>query len=428
MKISTKPMHDGEVLWWCYCFVEEILCLTTQKKVCIMSDGGSQDGAPRNQTVLGDITNVCGKRPLSLDSEKNDAENKIGRYKGTQQTGFRDADFARKLHEMVENVTARKVNTGPAFEMCEDVVDRKGKGISFGNAKQPCRSVNLYAEVGPNQENVGFGILDIAKATNDLSSLFGQRSDSIAHMTVEVDRLGNSHMPFDSVPGQGDRAKELSLELEEDRQEDHIRYGTDSVRHTMKPDMDRGKSSASSFNNLNTISLKGNNVDGGECLTENQSEESGFLKCLMPFGSLDFKMANMEGFLNASAASNVGSSINGEGSMGSEKSSAYMWTDLHYQDTRGRLAALKKSKRLARSLEARCYGHDYTSKTARDNSKKSTEIEFELMQRWRSLFLHTENVLVRETAHLHSALLKLKELRENCKRNLEMTSMVPSEK
>ncbi|XP_038975871.1 uncharacterized protein LOC103720314 isoform X3 [Phoenix dactylifera] len=291
-----------------------------------MSDGGSQDVVPRNQAVFGDITNVCGKRPLSLESEKNDAENKIGRYQGTQRTGFRNADFGRKLREMVEDVTARKVNTGPASEMCENVVDHKGKGVSFDDAKQPC-------------------------------------------------------------------------------QEGHKRDGTDSVRHT--PEMDH-----------------------------DQSEESGLLECLMPFGSLDFKMANMEGFLNANAASNVGSSINDEGSMGSEKScacsfclkAAYMWTDLHYQDTRGRLAALKKSKRLARSLEARCYGHDYTSKTARDNSKKSTEIEFELMQRWRSLFLHTENVLVRETAHLHSALLRLKELRENCKRNLEVTSMVRSEK
>ncbi|EHA8589010.1 hypothetical protein COCNU_scaffold007585G000020 [Cocos nucifera] len=373
-----------------------------------MSDGGSQDGVPRKQAVLGDITNVCGKRPLSLDSEKNNAENKIGRYKGTQRTGFRDADFARKLREMVEHLTARKVNTGPAFEMREDVVDQKGRGVSLDNAKQPSRSVNLYAGVGTSQENVGFDVSDIAKATKDLSSLLGQRSDSVAHMTVEVDRLGNSHMPFDSVPGQGDRAKELSLKLEEDCQKDHIRDGTDSVRHTMKPDMDCGKSSASSFSNLNIVTLKGNNADGGECLTEDWSEESGFLKCLLPFGSLDFKMANMEGLLNANAASNVGSSINGEGNMGSEKSctcsfclkAAYMWTDLHYQDTRGRLAALKKSKRLARSLEARCYGHDYTSKTARDNSKKSTEIEFELMQCWRSLFLHTENVLVRETAHL----------------------------
>ncbi|XP_038975870.1 uncharacterized protein LOC103720314 isoform X2 [Phoenix dactylifera] len=292
-----------------------------------MSDGGSQDVVPRNQAVFGDITNVCGKRPLSLESEKNDAENKIGRYQGTQRTGFRNADFGRKLREMVEDVTARKVNTGPASEMCENVVDHKGKGVSFDDAKQPC-------------------------------------------------------------------------------QEGHKRDGTDSVRHT--PEMDHGKSSASNFSNLNIVTSKGNNVDGGECLTEDQSEESGLLECLMPFGSLDFKMANMEGFLNANAASNVGSSINDEGSMGSEKScacsfclkAAYMWTDLHYQDTRGRLAALKKSKRLARSLEARCYGHDYTSKTARDNSKKSTEIEFELMQRWRSLFLHTENVLVRETAHL----------------------------
>ncbi|THU52668.1 hypothetical protein C4D60_Mb10t06360 [Musa balbisiana] len=109
-------------------------------------------------------------------------------------------------------------------------------------------------------------------------------------------------------------------------------------------------------------------------------------------------------------------------------SAAYMWADLHYQDARGRLAALKKSKRLARTLEVRSCSNIHNIKAIQQSTKRSSELEFELTQQWRSLFLRTENALVLETAQLHANFLRLKELREICKRDLEAISMVPSDK
>ncbi|RRT31996.1 hypothetical protein BHE74_00044496 [Ensete ventricosum] len=77
-----------------------------------------------------------------------------------------------------------------------------------------------------------------------------------------------------------------------------------------------------------------------------------------------------------------------------------MWADLHYQDARGRLAALKKSKRLARTLEVRSCSNNHNIKAIQQSTKRSSELEFELTQQWRSLFLRTENALVLETAQI----------------------------
>jgi len=83
---------------------------------------------------------------------------------------------------------------------------------------------------------------------------------------------------------------------------------------------------------------------------------------------------------------------------------------------------LKKSIKFARLLEAKSKGNEYAANVAGYKSKRAVEMEFELSQQWRSLFLYTENALVRESTQLHSAFVKLKELRENCKTDLEMVS------
>ncbi|CAM0944123.1 unnamed protein product [Alopecurus aequalis] len=78
---------------------------------------------------------------------------------------------------------------------------------------------------------------------------------------------------------------------------------------------------------------------------------------------------------------------------------AFMLSDLHYQDARSRLGALKKSIKFARSLEAKRQGNEYPFNVGA-HSKRAAQMGFELSQQQRSLFLHTENALVRESAQL----------------------------
>ncbi|CAN6206510.1 unnamed protein product [Urochloa humidicola] len=104
------------------------------------------------------------------------------------------------------------------------------------------------------------------------------------------------------------------------------------------------------------------------------------------------------------------------------RKAALLFMDLHCQDARSRLSVLKKSIKFARSLEAKSKGNGYSANVAGYNSKRAVEMEFELSQQRISLFLYTENALVRESTQLHSAFVKLKELRENCKTDVESIS------
>ncbi|RZC49297.1 hypothetical protein C5167_017716 [Papaver somniferum] len=107
---------------------------------------------------------------------------------------------------------------------------------------------------------------------------------------------------------------------------------------------------------------------------------------------------------------------------------AHIWSDLHYQDTKGRISALKKSRKEVRILVEKSSIPADFAKYCQGNSNKSMKLEFELMDRWRSLFLHTEDILVRESTHLQSSLLTLKDLRDSCKADLEMITGDPSKK
>ncbi|KAI3930661.1 hypothetical protein MKX01_037107 [Papaver californicum] len=107
---------------------------------------------------------------------------------------------------------------------------------------------------------------------------------------------------------------------------------------------------------------------------------------------------------------------------------AHIWSDLHYQDTKGRISALKKSRKEVWILVEKSSIPADFAKYCQGNSNKSMKLECELMDRWRSLFLHTEDILVRESTHLQSSLLTLKDLRDSCKADLEMITGDPSKK
>ncbi|KAH9669998.1 dna-directed rna polymerase subunit beta [Citrus sinensis] len=61
------------------------------------------------------------------------------------------------------------------------------------------------------------------------------------------------------------------------------------------------------------------------------------------------------------------------------------------------------------------------------NSNKSTKLESELMSKWRSLFLHMEGIFGHESNELQAGYVSLKDLRENCKMDLERTTGMPSD-
>uniref|UniRef100_A0A7N0U2Z9 DNA-directed RNA polymerase n=1 Tax=Kalanchoe fedtschenkoi TaxID=63787 RepID=A0A7N0U2Z9_KALFE len=106
---------------------------------------------------------------------------------------------------------------------------------------------------------------------------------------------------------------------------------------------------------------------------------------------------------------------------------AYIWSDLHCQDVKGRISALKKSKKEAFNLFQRiCMGKEPKAHD-QGSSDVPSKLDSDLSDQWRSLFLHMEEAFARETNHYKDQFLALEDLRENCKINLEMVNAKPAD-
>ncbi|XP_042406447.1 uncharacterized protein LOC121996525 isoform X1 [Zingiber officinale] len=243
--------------------------------------------------------------------------------------------------------------------------------------------------------------------TSDSISL-QKSSDSLANEATNKLKLG--FISTRSVPPQFDNL--FVTDPEEDYLDGHNSDSAGSTRYFFQTKDIENNSTASKSTGTDCTILKEGNLDS----CDNP------LKCQKPSGSLK---GSMDTGINDPSCGKV--------RMPEESckcsfclKAAYIWADLHYQDTRAKLAQLKKSKRLARSLKARSCSNKSSIKTAQSISNRSPSLESQLTQEWQPLFLFTENIIVRETAELHDKFLRLKELKENCKRDLEKISWIPS--
>lgn len=100
---------------------------------------------------------------------------------------------------------------------------------------------------------------------------------------------------------------------------------------------------------------------------------------------------------------------------------AYIWTDLHYQDFKARIATIKKSEKEAslfaerncRSMDTEKHGNTPQIATG------VSSLESELMGQWTSLFSQMEKIYEHEGNHLEASLLSLKNLRAKCKEDIK---------
>lgn len=315
--------------------------------------------------ALGDLTNVLRKRPATSDLEKSTGGIKIRRIE--KDTG-----------------------TGKGFDENAKTSSR-GKGIVFGH---------LFDGV--------------AKENFERPSIF--QNTRVQHMAAEAagllskeaSDLKNHYASIDSFD-LSDKEQDSSLESEGDYD--------DEDNDEMNGELPRHFCSSELANKTST--------NDGECLT--QEEIIGSSGNQKPLSSLE---ATAGGDMPSSSVQHASMGTGGLEEAVATKScacsfclkAAFMWMDLHYQDARSRLSVLKKNIKFARLLEEKSRGSEYAANVAGYNSKRAVGMEFELSQQQRSLFLYTENALVRESTQLHSTFVKLKELRENCKTNLETIS------
>ncbi|CAN4125619.1 unnamed protein product [Withania somnifera] len=99
---------------------------------------------------------------------------------------------------------------------------------------------------------------------------------------------------------------------------------------------------------------------------------------------------------------------------------AYMWLDLHYQDTKGRISAVKKSQREASLLIERSGKGKELQKEGPEKNTETANLESSLVSHWKSLFQHMEHIFQHEADQLEGSLVTLTDLKERCKSELDL--------
>ncbi|AED91495.1 DNA-directed RNA polymerase subunit beta [Arabidopsis thaliana] len=105
---------------------------------------------------------------------------------------------------------------------------------------------------------------------------------------------------------------------------------------------------------------------------------------------------------------------------------SYIWSDLNYQDSKGRLSAMKKSQKAASNLIQGNVKERSTDFHATGNSVSAKQ-ESKLMAQWRSLFLSMGDILSEESSHLQNSFVRMKKLRDDCKMDLERAMKKPQQ-
>ncbi|KAJ8765512.1 hypothetical protein K2173_014634 [Erythroxylum novogranatense] len=107
---------------------------------------------------------------------------------------------------------------------------------------------------------------------------------------------------------------------------------------------------------------------------------------------------------------------------------AYMWSDLHYQDIKGRIAVLRKSQKEASIMINKFSKGKQSDAQGQGKSRKSVKLESDLTDQWRSLFHYMDGIFGHESNQLEAKFVSLRDLRETCKTDLERITGLPSDK
>ncbi|CAM0944122.1 unnamed protein product [Alopecurus aequalis] len=291
--------------------------------------------------AFGDLTNVLGKRPASCDLEKTAGGVKICRFEKVADP--------RKESEIAK---ASGVASGSIVEVLVD-------GIGKGDFVRP--SIFRGAKV--------------QHMAAQAAGLLSKEDGDVRNRCVPLDSSGVNDKADSSLESEGG----CEEEDDDDTDSELLPYAIETSKIATN---DR--------------------ANEGECLTQeemvvssgNQNPRSSFdatARADMPCTNIQHPPMGVGSLEESCATKSCTCAFC--------LKAAFMLSDLHYQDARSRLGALKKSIKFARSLEAKRQGNEYPFNVGA-HSKRAAQMGFELSQQQRSLFLHTENALVRESAQL----------------------------
>ncbi|KAK2655813.1 hypothetical protein Ddye_008865 [Dipteronia dyeriana] len=345
----------------------------------MMSGDNFSDGSRTTRPALGDVTNLPVKRGFSSISGDGCVK------KLDVETGY-SGEFAKKVCLQVENMVKEKCQT-----IKNSMLNEKESGASSPNKRE--------------------NIVSIVSIARDLGV-------TIAHNGVELyDTSRGGCVSSVSIPNkdcEGGERRFVSDAILPDDVHEELLVGC------VSGDKDPGVGSV--------VSSKCGSTEWSR-LPKSQ-------------GSRSFELERCVGLKGDHCANlNAGADLLKDCSCSFCLKAAYIWSDLHYQDIKGRIAegrslfhtenyinlALKKSQKEASFLLEKCGKGKQTDGPGQGNASNLSKLESDLMSHWKSLFLHMEDIFVQESSKLQASFLPLKDMRENCKMDLGRTIEIPSD-
>ncbi|PRQ48828.1 hypothetical protein RchiOBHm_Chr2g0115081 [Rosa chinensis] len=357
-----------------------------------MSNDNSADGSCKTRSALGDLTNRPLKRgflKISADSEPKSGDG----YGGN--VGCRDG-VSRKLAKQVslgdENMVREKLG-----EDCNPKGLSSPKGMPDSVISPTCSAGD-----STNDNNASVVVLDddIGEKSNDSVMEVGDASRdnclSVASMSTCSELCKNG-----CCDGGGKCQYEKPGQTSDDAQSTPTCEGLGNVvPRNDERDPAVGKVGATKYGSTEWSKMP-------------TSLGSSMARCTT---------------VNSAADLNAGDDLLNDCSCSFCLQAAHILSDLQYQDIKGRISALKKSQKEAGILVQKSFrGKEIDPKGPR-YANKTSKLESDLSSQWRSLFLHMEDIFVNEGNHLHDKFVTLKDLRDNCKMELETAVGVPSER
>ncbi|GMH31040.1 hypothetical protein Nepgr_032883 [Nepenthes gracilis] len=353
----------------------------------------------KGRSVFGDVTNQLGKREFLLIS-RSPASKSLGRN-DKNIVKERDSYYAKQISSGNENLQVERHSATKCANIINEVELCRLKG---GKAYR----LQSHRNIDPIQGDARISIPRAALETRKQSNIVED---------VEVGNITREHCPSTISMAKGSKSykrifNEVSgkLQDEEGRGLSEAAQSDSIIDPLVSPTLNSdGKSIVA--NGL-SCSISGSVV--GPRLTEFETTKSIELERCM----------GLKG--EGSSSPSAGLDLLKDCSCSFCMKAAYIWSDLHYQDAKGRLAASLKSRNETSNLLRRTFDENEVARHGQKNPTKCSTIEADLQNQWKSLFHSVENIFAKESIQVETSYLALKDLREKCKKNLEMTNRVPS--
>ncbi|KAL6502599.1 hypothetical protein OROHE_024252 [Orobanche hederae] len=353
-----------------------------------MDEGNTSQGFAKLRPVLGDITNLLGKRG-SFERETN---------KILDDFDHNDEDLAKRIH--ISNDENRDTN---AWQFCRQAVSKSSNDVETVFNDRVIG--NSIVRIGNNKVDVDNDTLLNRKINfkgpNPTDREGGKPLDTI---TTENEVSEIIHSKFDS--SKESKGKQL-MDLDS---ENVVEYVDIAIFHDhSRKDLDCDES---------RVIPECSNLISSQC------------------GSIDgtFMPESQESKVFAADKGNECGYI-GEGTDSIKCCSCtfctkagYIWLDLNYQDIKARVSALKKSQKEANIQAESIIRRKGIEKHGAESFSDVSKLESDLMYQWRFLFQHMADVVGDESNQLEARLLPLNDLRDKCRMDLESIGFAWSEK